>query len=166
VAAVPLQFALHRTAPYSARRSENDARFEQGAGYLSPAALGLDNRVFAFGNTFTTAPIWTPGWATFTGFFNCSSFPGAGNVFVVIQHLDPETQAVVFGLITSPAVIIADDTVQVFNFGSGGTFDFATAPSQASMKYLLWNLVIINIEGALPNVTVSLELIANSRVTL
>jgi hypothetical protein len=165
VALVPIEFRPLRVAPYSARRLEFDQRFEQGAGYLDATTLGINGVVLGLPGFVSTPLIWSPGFSTFTALFTSTTFPGIGNLFVVLEHMDPETQLVAYGLITSPAVVIGDDTVQTFNFGSGGSFDFVSAPPQNSMVYLLWRLWIINVFEPGP-ITVSLELLANSRVTI
>jgi hypothetical protein len=164
VALVPIQFLLSRPAPYSTRRAEFDQRFEQGAGYLDAASLGVNGVVVPFLGTITTPPIWTPGWATFTIFFDVVGSSLVDNVFVILEHLDPFSQAVVYGSALAPAIYVATDTTVITNFGSGATFDVLPGGPTAPAKYLLWHLVVFNMD--VPGVTASIELLANSRVTI
>lgn len=167
MALVPIQFRPLRAWPLSVRRSEFDQRLEQGAAYLDAATLGVDGIVLGDPGAFIMPnPIWSPGFTTFTLFLNSSSFPGLGGVFVVLEHLDPDTQAAAWGPTVAPALTIADDLAQVTNFGAGGSFSpYVGLPSTAAMLFVLWRMWVFNVGSGAP-ATISLELLANSRVTI
>ncbi|HLB37481.1 MAG TPA: hypothetical protein VJL31_12995 [Gemmatimonadales bacterium] len=156
--ATPIQFREFSRRP-QVSRAFSDQRFEQAAGYLSPADLGINGLVIPNLGLAPTAPIYSPGWASFTGYLTPV---GGGAVFVEVDVLDPQTQAVIYGPLLAAVVVVGDDTAP-FNFGTGGQFSpfVGIYIDTSDLVWLMWRMVVGNSSGG--PVAVSLELVANSR---
>jgi hypothetical protein len=161
VALVPIQFREAGRAPLL-RRAEGDDRFEQGAGYLSPADFDVNGRVIGGPGAFLTPLVWSPGYSCFTGLFT-SSKAGSATGTVYLEILDPFTQIEAWGPILAPGLIVTDDTDPVFMMGTTQGFGTVFGRSNSDFVWLLWRFWIINTD-ATPT-TFSLEMVANSRLS-